>query len=83
MATRAHLSAEHLGSGRAKKHVGQQATGLGGSLGLMLTHDLLEDAGQAVPLALLSLEVALRPVMQQTTKPTQQMQACKAVAVQP
>lgn len=36
----------------------------------MLPHGLLEDAGQAIPLALLNLEVALRPVMQHPTKPT-------------
>ena len=35
----------------------------------MLAHGLLEDASQAITSALLSLEVAVRPVMQQPAKP--------------
>lgn len=67
-ASHTYLSA-HVGQGRGREHTGQHAQGLAGFLGLLLTHGLLEDASQPHALALLGLEVALRPVMQPPTKP--------------
>ena len=51
------------------KHARQHALCPLDLLGFMLFHGLFKDTGQAVSLALLSLEVAPRPVMQQPTKP--------------
>lgn len=46
-----------------------QVTRLGDLLGLVLTHGLFEDTGNAIAFALLSLEIGLRPIMQEPTKP--------------
>ena len=66
--SRSHLSA-HLGQGGSRKHTSQYVACLADLLSLLLTNGLLEDASQANASALLSLKVALRPVMQQPAKP--------------
>ena len=64
----AHLSAKQLGKMGGRKEAGQDAASSGDLLDLVLPHGLLEDACQAIPFALLGLEVAVRPVMQQASK---------------
>ncbi len=68
VASCAHLSAKQLGKLGGRKEAGQDAASPGDLLDLVLPHGLLKDACQAIPFALLGLEVAVWPVMQQASK---------------
>jgi len=69
VASCAHLSTKQLGKLGGRKEAGQDAASSGDLLDLVLPHGLLEDACQAIPFALLGLEVTVWPVMQQASKP--------------